>query len=129
MRLFDPRKAFAECPTDFLQLNPTNELPLKVAADLTNTRHLGPFIRAGNTTAGGGAPDPLVAKGLREFSSFIQGYGLTRNLSILALNRVDNFKDDAAQLPLPNVQIKINQFKKQLAGKSGLKLQCNDWLL
>src|ERR1035437_6211199 len=59
--------------------------------------------------AGGAAPDPLVAKGLREFGfTFIQGYGLTETSPILALNRVDNFKDDAAGLPLPNVQIKIN---------------------
>lgn len=59
--------------------------------------------------AGGAAPDPLVAKGLREFGfSFIQGYGLTETSPILALNRTDAFKDDAAGLPLPHVQIKIN---------------------
>ncbi len=59
--------------------------------------------------AGGAAPDPLVAKGLREFGfNFIQGYGLTETSPILALNRIDNFKDDAAGIPLPNVQIKIN---------------------
>ncbi|OGV05161.1 MAG: AMP-dependent synthetase [Ignavibacteria bacterium RIFOXYA2_FULL_37_17] len=59
--------------------------------------------------AGGAAPDPLVAKGLREFGfNFIQGYGLTETAPILALNRIDNFKDDAAGIPLPNVQIKIN---------------------
>lgn len=60
--------------------------------------------------AGGAAPDPLVAKGLREFGfNFIQGYGLTETSPILALNRVDEFKDDAAGLPLPRVQFKINQ--------------------
>jgi len=59
--------------------------------------------------AGGAAPDPLVAKGLREFGfTFIQGYGLTETSPILALNRLDNFKDDAAGLPLPHVQIKIH---------------------
>ena len=59
--------------------------------------------------AGGAAPDPLVAKGLREFGfNFIQGYGLTETSPILALNRIDHFKDDAAGIPLPNVQIKIN---------------------
>jgi long-chain acyl-CoA synthetase len=59
--------------------------------------------------AGGAAPDPLVAKGLREFGfNFIQGYGLTETSPILALNQIDNFKDDAAGLPLTNVQIKIN---------------------
>ncbi|MEW6506254.1 MAG: AMP-binding protein [Bacteroidota bacterium] len=60
--------------------------------------------------AGGAAPDPLVAKGLREFGfTFIQGYGLTETSPILALNRLDNFKDDAAGLPLPSVDIKIHK--------------------
>ena len=58
--------------------------------------------------AGGAAPDPLVAKGLREFGfTFLQGYGLTETSPILALNRRDNFKDDAAGLPLPSVELKI----------------------
>lgn len=60
--------------------------------------------------AGGAAPDPLVAKGLREFGfSFVQGYGLTETSPILTLNRLDNFKDDAAGLPLPSVEIKIHE--------------------
>lgn len=59
--------------------------------------------------AGGAAPDPLVAKGLREFGfTFIQGYGLTETSPILALNQIDNFKDDAAGIPMPGVEIKIN---------------------
>jgi long-chain acyl-CoA synthetase len=59
--------------------------------------------------AGGAAPDPLVAKGLREFGfNFIQGYGLTETSPILTLNRTDAFKDDAAGIPLPHVQLKIN---------------------
>jgi len=60
--------------------------------------------------AGGAAPDPKVSKGLRAFGfNFIQGYGLTETSPILALNRIDSFKDNAAGLPLPGVQIKINQ--------------------
>lgn len=59
--------------------------------------------------AGGAAPDPKVAKGLREFGfCFIQGYGLTETSPILALNRLDNFKDNAAGIPLSGVEIKIN---------------------
>ncbi len=59
--------------------------------------------------AGGAAPDPEVAKGLREFGfSFLQGYGLTETSPILALNRLDMFKDNAAGLPLPSVEIKIH---------------------
>ena len=59
--------------------------------------------------AGGAAPDPMVAKGLRDLGfTFIQGYGLTETCPILALNQLDNFKDDAAGLPLPGVELKIN---------------------
>ncbi|MCL5035136.1 MAG: AMP-binding protein [Bacteroidetes bacterium] len=58
--------------------------------------------------AGGAAPDPMVAKGLREFGfNFVQGYGLTETAPILTLNRLTDFKDDAAGLPLPHVEIKI----------------------
>ncbi|MEW5799346.1 MAG: AMP-binding protein [Bacteroidota bacterium] len=59
--------------------------------------------------AGGAAPDPLVAKGLRDLGfNFIQGYGLTETSPILALNSPFNFKDDAAGLPLPGVELMIN---------------------
>jgi len=59
--------------------------------------------------AGGSAPDPQVAEGLRGYGfSFIQGYGLTETSPILALNRLDNFKDDAGGLLLPNVEIQID---------------------
>lgn len=60
--------------------------------------------------AGAAAPDPKVAKGLREFGfNFVQGYGLTETSPILALNQIDNFKDMAAGIPLKNVQIKISE--------------------
>ena len=60
--------------------------------------------------AGGAAPDPKVAKGLRELGfAFIQGYGLTETAPILALNQIDNFKDDAAGLTLPRVELMINK--------------------
>ncbi len=58
--------------------------------------------------AGGAAPDPLVAKGLREFGfGFVQGYGLTETSPILTLNRLQDFKDNSAGTPLPHVQIRI----------------------
>ncbi|MFC2139989.1 AMP-dependent synthetase/ligase [Bacteroidota bacterium] len=58
--------------------------------------------------AGGAAPDPMVAKGLREFGfTFLQGYGLTETAPILTLNRLDAYKDNAAGLPLPRVELKI----------------------
>jgi long-chain acyl-CoA synthetase len=59
--------------------------------------------------AGGAAPDPMVSKGLRAFGfGFLQGYGLTETSPILALNKVENFKDDAAGLPLPGVSLTIH---------------------
>ena len=58
--------------------------------------------------AGGAAQDPLVARGLREFGfGFVQGYGLTETAPILTLNRIDNFKDDSAGIPLPGVTLRI----------------------
>ena len=60
--------------------------------------------------AGGAAPDPMVAKGLRDLGfNFIQGYGLTETSPILALNSPFKLKDDAAGIPLPGVEIRINQ--------------------
>lgn len=59
--------------------------------------------------AGGAAPDPDVAKGLRDLGfNFRQGYGLTETSPIIALNQPDYFKDNAAGLPLPHVDLKIN---------------------
>lgn len=59
--------------------------------------------------AGGAAPDPKVAKGLRELGfNFVQGYGLTETSPIAALNRLYSFKDNAAGLPLPGLDIKIS---------------------
>ena len=71
---------------------------------------------------GGAAPDPKVAKGFREFGfNFVQGYGLTETSPILALNRLNNFKDDAAGLPLPGVEIKINNPDKHGVGEVYVK--------
>lgn len=59
--------------------------------------------------AGGAATDPMVAKGLREFGfTFLQGYGLTETSPILALNRPDACKDEAAGLPLPGLTLRID---------------------
>jgi long-chain acyl-CoA synthetase len=59
--------------------------------------------------AGGAAPDPQVSRGLRSFGfKIIQGYGLTETSPILTVNREFNFKDEAAGLPLPSVQLRID---------------------
>lgn len=59
--------------------------------------------------AGAAAIDPKVAAGLRDFGiEAIQGYGLTECAPIAALNRDCNYRDAAAGLPLPGVDIKID---------------------
>jgi len=70
-------------------------------------RRFGGSIRC--FVAGGAAQDPVVAKGLRDFGfNFVQGYGLTEASPLLALNRLDLFKDDAAGLPLASVELLIH---------------------
>ena len=72
--------------------------------------------------AGGAAPDPKVSKFFRDLGfNIIQGYGLTETSPILALNKVEYFKDDAAGLPLPGVEIKINQPNKNGVGEIYVK--------
>lgn len=71
---------------------------------------------------GGAAPDPVVAKGLRSFGfNFIQGYGLTETSPIVALNRLYKFKDDAAGLPMPSVQIRIDNPDEEVRGEIVVK--------
>jgi long-chain acyl-CoA synthetase len=58
--------------------------------------------------AGGAAIDPSVLKGMRDLGIHsIQGYGLTECAPILALNRDIYYKDRAAGLPLPGVEVRI----------------------
>ena len=72
--------------------------------------------------AGGAAPDPKVAKGLRELGfNFVQGYGLTETSPIAALNRLYSFKDNAAGLPLPGLEIRINNPNENGIGEIYIK--------
>jgi long-chain acyl-CoA synthetase len=72
--------------------------------------------------AGGAAPDPKVARGLRELGfNFVQGYGLTETSPIVALNRLYSFKDNAAGLPLPGLEIKINNPNENGTGEIYIK--------
>lgn len=90
--------------TDLLEKLNMKEIKKKIFTELHEK--FGGNIRA--FIAGGAAPDPQVAEGLRGYGfTFIQGYGLTETSPILALNRLDNFKDNAGGLPLPNVEIQI----------------------
>jgi len=66
--------------------------------------------------SGGAAIDPAVAKGFRELGiAFLQGYGLTESSPIIAVNRNRAFRDNAAGLPLPSVDIKIAEDGEILA--------------
>lgn len=59
--------------------------------------------------SGAAGIDPQIAKGFRELGmSLIQGYGLTECAPIVALNRDNYYKDEAAGLPLPNLQVEID---------------------
>jgi long-chain acyl-CoA synthetase len=66
--------------------------------------------------SGGAAIDPAVAKGFRELGiEFLQGYGLTETAPIIAVNRNRAFRDDAAGLPLPSVEVRIAEDGEILA--------------
>ncbi len=66
--------------------------------------------------SGGAAVDPAVARGFRELGiNFLQGYGLTESSPIITVNRDKAFKDDAAGLPLPSVEVRIAEDGEILA--------------
>jgi long-chain acyl-CoA synthetase len=66
--------------------------------------------------SGGAALDPSIAKGFREFGILLlQGYGLTESAPIIAVNRDEAFRDGAAGLPLPSVEVKISEDGEILA--------------
>lgn len=68
---------------------------------------LGGYIRM--FISGAAGIDPQIAKGFRELGiSLVQGYGLTECAPIVALNRDICYKDEAAGLPLPNLQVEID---------------------
>lgn len=59
--------------------------------------------------SGAAGIDPQIAKGFRELGiTLVQGYGLTECAPIVALNRDKYYKDEAAGLPLPNLQVEID---------------------
>lgn len=65
---------------------------------------------------GGAAVDPAVARGFRELGiAFLQGYGLTEASPLIAVNRDRAFKDGAAGLPLPSVDVRIAEDGEILA--------------
>lgn len=60
--------------------------------------------------SGAAAIDPVVSKGFQDFGfSILQGYGLTECSPIVALNRLEQFDDASAGVPLPNLDVKIDK--------------------
>ena len=78
--------------------------------------HLRVFI------SGAAGIDPKIPKGFRNFGiQMIQGYGLTECAPIAALNRDILYKDDAAGLPLPGVELKIDNPNAEGVGEVLIK--------
>jgi len=66
--------------------------------------------------SGGAAVEPAIARGFRELGiSFLQGYGLTESAPLISVNRDRAFKDAAAGLPMPSVEIRIAEDGEILA--------------
>lgn len=88
------------------------DITKKLFAPVHNTfgGHLRLFI------SGAAGIDPVVSKGFRDLGILlVQGYGLTECAPIVALNRNCDYKDDAAGLPLPGLDVRID-----LAGEDGI---------
>lgn len=59
--------------------------------------------------SGAAAIDPSVSKGFRDMGIFLlQGYGLTECSPIVTCNREKSFKDESIGLPLPGVEVRID---------------------
>ncbi len=72
--------------------------------------------------SGAAAIDPSVAAGFRSIGiQLLQGYGLTECAPIAALNRDIWSKDSAAGLPLPGVELKIDNPNKDGVGEILIK--------
>ncbi|MFP4521414.1 MAG: AMP-dependent synthetase/ligase [Fibrobacterota bacterium] len=67
---------------------------------------------------GGAAMDPDTAYGMGKFGfKVLQGYGLSETSPLLAVNRENFYKHDAAGLPVPGVSIRIDNPDKEGIGE------------
>ena len=72
--------------------------------------------------SGAAGIDPEIARGMRAFGiNLIQGYGLTECSPICTVNRFEEYKDDAAGLPMPNVEVWINNPSDDGIGEIAVK--------
>jgi len=59
--------------------------------------------------SGAAALNPKISKALRAMGfNIMQGYGLTECSPIVSVNRLDYYRDDSAGLPLPGVEVAID---------------------
>jgi long-chain acyl-CoA synthetase len=67
----------------------------------------------------GSAPiDPEVSRGFRKLGfGFLQGYGLTETSPIVSVNRERAFRDSSVGLPLPEVEIRIEDRDEEGIGE------------
>ena len=108
MRKVRAAKKLAVCSERLLGLNIRRRLFSKLH------KNFGGHLRI--LVSGGAAIDPEVAKGFRELGIiFLQGYGLTESAPIIAVNRNRAYRDNAAGLPLPSMDVKIAEDGEILA--------------
>lgn len=80
------------------------------------TSKLGGKIRM--IISGASGIDPQVAEGFRDFGIYVaQGYGLTETSPVLAAENVKYYKKGSTGLPMPGVEIKIDNPNEQGIGE------------
>lgn len=98
----------------------------KFGVDITRKLFAQVYNNIGNNIrlfiSGAAGIDANVAKGYRDLGLlFIQGYGLTECSPIAALNRDVDYKDDAVGLPLPGLELKIDNPNDEGVGEVVVK--------
>jgi long-chain acyl-CoA synthetase len=72
--------------------------------------------------SGGAAGNPEVSKGFRDLGiDFIQGYGMTEAAPLVAVNRVDAFKDVSVGRPIPEVEVRFEKEEILVRGPNVMK--------
>lgn len=72
--------------------------------------------------SGAAAIDPIVPKGFRAMGiKTLQGYGLTECSPIVTVNLEDSFRDDSIGLPLPGVEVRLENVNSEGVGELAVK--------
>ena len=99
-----------------------SKILLKVGIDIRSklfrpiTSKLGGKIRM--VISGASGIDPKVAEGFRDFGIYVvQGYGLTETSPVLAAENIKYYKKGSTGLPMPGVEIQIDNPNEQGIGE------------